>query len=511
MPENVKYLDLQGLTLYDQNIKEWGTTKNEEIKIKQTSGKSDNGTILVTPGGTTPATYYTAEEAAAYNTEHSLEPGDPDFKQEGDLKTAAVTTNTNIDVNIDGVTLVQDPTTKVIQVASSALTQYIGDEDAQGKYAINISEPDVNNEKTVSLDINANSNVFEKTTTGVLAKVEIHAFANPEQFGTNVKEAYALTANNVILTGNNNEQVIKIYKDSALLDMKLLHAVPATYYTAEEAEEYNTEHGLQPGDTGYKNAGDEKTAAIKPTYSKIGGWVDIASELRTEANLALCFAYENADGLVVVEAIQVGDFLRENEFKAGLQVSNTGEISVKVTSEKVRIADTPSGVTPGSAEDTGLVEALTVDQAHGVQLNHIQDAIDYAASDSKTTITEVAADDPIPAGGAAKVVVTKTVDPNDHHVNYTITGQDLASAIALAAEVLRAQTAEQAIDSVVGLEKANNSETRTYTNSGNYIGQQVTNTVKSDIKALDTKLKQVSDKLDAMIPITNSEINALFA
>lgn len=510
MPENVKYLDYQGLSLYDQNIKQWGTTKNEEIKIKQTNGKSDNGTILVTPGGTTPATYYTAEEAAAYNTEHSLQPGDPDFKQEGDLKTPASTTNTNIEVNIDNETLVQDPTTKVIQVASSALTQYIGDADGQGNHAISISAPDANNEKTVSFDINSNSNILEKTPTGVYAKVEIHAFANPEQFGTNVKEAYALTANDVVLTGTNNEQVIKIYKDSALLDMKLLHAVPATYYTAEEAEEYNTEHGLQPGDTGYKNAGDEKTAAVKPTYSKIGGWVDIAAELRTEANLALCFAYENADGLVVVEAVQVGDFLRENEFKDGLQVSSTGEVSVKVTSEKVRIANTPSGVTPGSEEDTGLVQALTVDQSHGVQLDHIQEAIDYAAADSKTTITEVAADDPIPAGGAAKVVVTKTVQA-DGHANYTITGQDLASAIALAAEILRAQTAEQAIDSVVGLEKANNSETRTYTNSGNYIGQQVTNTVKSDIKALDTKLKQVSDKLDAMIPITNSEINALFA
>ena len=511
MADTLKYLDYEGLTLYDQSIKNWGTTKNEEIKIKQTSGKSDDGTILVTPGSTTAATYYTAEEAAAYNEEHSLQPGDEGYKQEGDLKTPAVTTNTNIEVNIDNDTLVQDPVTKEIKVASAALTQYVGDKDNEGKYSISISEPDANNEKKVAVDINPNSNVFEKTTSGVLAKVEIHAFANPEQFGTNVKEAYALTANNVVLTGQDNEQVIKIYKDSALLDMKLLHAVPATYYTAEEAEEYNTEHGLNPGDEGYKNAGDEKTAAVKPTYSKIGGWVDIASELRTEANLALCFAYENKDGNIVVEAIQVGDFLRENEFKAGLQVNPAGEVSVKSTTSKVRIADTPSGVTPGSTEDTGLVDVLTVDQAHGVQVDHIQEAIDYASADSKTTITEVAADDPIPAGGAAKIVVTKTIDPNDHHTNYTISGQDIASAIALAAEILRAQTAETAIDAVVGLTKDANSEVRAYTNNGNYIGQQTINTVKSDIKALDTQLKDVTDRLDAMVAITNAEINALFA
>ena len=293
--------------------------------------------------------------------------------------------------------------------------------------------------------------------------------------------------------------------------MKMLHAVPATYYTAEEAAAYNEEHSLQPGDEGYKEAGDEKTAAIKPTYNKLSGWVDIASELRTEANLALCFAYENVDGTIVVEAVQVGDFLRENEFKAGLQVNASGEVSVKSTTSKVRIADTPSGVTPGSAEDTGLVEVLTVDQSHGVQVNHIQEAIDYAASDSKTTITEVAADDPIPSSGAAKIIVTKTIDPNDGHSNYSITGQDLASAIALAAEVLRAQTAESAIDIAVGLTKGANDETRTYTNSGNYIGKQATNTVKSDIKALDTQLKDVTDRLDAMTAITNAEILALFA
>lgn len=427
MAEEIKYLDYEGLTLYDQKIKEWGTTKNEEIKIKQTQGKSDNGTILVTPGGTT----------------------------EG------VTTNTNIEVNIDNSTLVQDPTTKQIKVASTALTQYVGDEDAQGNYAINISEPDASNNKKVSFDINANSNILEKTNTGVLAKVEIHAFANPEQFGTNVKEAYALTANNVVLTGTNNEQVIKIYKDSALLDMKLLHAVPAT----------------------------QETEAIKPTYSKLSGWVDIAEQYRTEANLALCFAYENVNGAIVVEAIAVGDFLRESEFKNGLQVNSDGEVSVKI--------------------DPTSETFLTV-SAGGVKLDGVQDAIDEAAANAKTTITEVAADDPIPAGGAAKVVVTKTVEA-DGHANYVIAGQDLASAIALAAEVLRAQSAETAIDAVVGLTKASGSETRTYSNTGNYIGKQATNTVKSDIAALDTKLKAVSDKLDSFVAITTAEINSLFA
>lgn len=39
-------------------------------------------------------------------------------------------------------------------------------------------------------------------------------------------------------------------------------AVPATYYTAEEAATYNTENSLQEGDEGYKSEGDVKTEAV---------------------------------------------------------------------------------------------------------------------------------------------------------------------------------------------------------------------------------------------------------
>ena len=180
--------------------------------------------------------------------------------------------------------------------------------------------------------------------------------------------------------------------------------------------------------------------------------------------------------------------MRESEFKAGLQVIN-GEVSVKIDS---------------TSEDF-----LTV-SSNGIKLAGVQNAINEAAADAKTTITEVAADDPIPSGGAAKIVVTKSVEA-DGHYNYTINGQDLASAIALAAEVLRAQSAETAIDAVVGLTKTSGSEVRTYSNTGNYIGKQATNTIKSDISALDTKLKEVSDKLDSFVAITTAEINSLFA
>ena len=117
-----------------------------------------------------------------------------------------------------------------------------------------------------------------------------------------------------------------------------------------------------------------------------------------------------------------------------------------------------------------------------------------------------------------KHVAVQVVETDGKLTALTVTESDIASKKALddeiaalkaadttltqnlAAEVDRAKLAETSIDSVVGLTKADNGETRTYTNEGEYIGKKAagTNTVASDIKALDTKLKGVADGLAAV-------------
>jgi hypothetical protein len=62
-------------------------------------------------------------------------------------------------------------------------------------------------------------------------------------------------------------------------------------------------------------------------------------------------------------------------------------------------------------------------------------------------------------------------------------------------EVTRAKSAETSIDSAVGLTKSATEETRTYSNTGNYIGKNTKNTVTSDIKALDTQTKTNADAI----------------
>lgn len=99
----------------------------------------------------------------------------------------------NFEVNIDGASIVQDPTTNKIKVADSALTQYFGDE------------------KTIHAEVDASTN---KKTFNTLLQISA---TTPTD--TNVKEQYNL----VNASGETIGATIKIYKDSSLYNAYLGH------------------------------------------------------------------------------------------------------------------------------------------------------------------------------------------------------------------------------------------------------------------------------------------------
>ena len=409
MADTIKYLDLQGLTYYDGKIKQHIATKDNEIKV---INDTDDLTLVITPGSTT----------------------------------NGVTTSTKVKVNIDNDTIVKNASGQ-LSVASRALTQYVGEN------AIDVSAVDAStNEKTISLVIKSGDQVLSQDANGLASTVKVKALTAAEISalvdGANVKEAYKLVGiGDAAITGSD---IVKVYKDSALQGVSLLHASGSTV----------------------------------PTFSN-GTWTDIAAADQTEANLALCFAYQLADGTINVQAVPVGDFLRETEFAKGLAWNAV------------------SGKVEGVVDPTS--ESFLTVGADGFKLAGVQDAIDEAEAAAKTTLTEVAADGTIPATGAPKIVVTKTTEA-DGHYNYSVSAQDMASAVKLTAEETRATNAEGEIAGLVGITGAEGS--RAYSNAGTFIGQLATNTVKSDIKALD-------DAIAAFTPITygdsTKEIDALFA
>ena len=184
--------------------------------------------------------------------------------------------------------------------------------------------------------------------------------------------------------------------------------------------------------------------------------------------MALCFAYQLADGTISVEAIPVGSFLRETEFAKGL--------AWNAESGKVE------GVVDSTSENF-----LTVG-ANGFKLSGVQDAIDAAKAEGKTEI-----DTTVSGESASHMTITKDSTAADGHDKYSFALVDLASEDDLEAEVTRAKNAEAAIDGAIGLTKGASDETRTYSpESGANYGASTT-TVKDRIAAIDVALKAVDD------------------
>lgn len=258
-------------------------------------------------------------------------------------KTMVLTDNTdggvNFEVNIDNETIIQDAETKKLKVADTALVQYVGDEDT-----IHISVVDAQNNKTVSSLL-----TIEKVTTGLDA---------------DVREAYRLVGH----SGNTIGDLVKIYKDSSLLSVALLHA--DTTANPQVLPEYNKET-----DT----------------------WTDIATP--TEANQALCFAYENVSGTTVIAAVPVGAFINEQEFASGITW------------------DSAAGKVKGVVDSTS--ETFLTVGANGFKLSGVQDAIDAAVNGLDATVSN--------SGNSGHVGV-EIVEENGKLVSVAVSENDIASA-----------------------------------------------------------------------------------
>lgn len=73
----------------------------------------------------------------------------------------------DIKVNVDGETIVKDDTSGVLSVSSKALTQYVGEN------AINVSDVDADNNKTISLKIKDGDKVLAQSADGLSASISM--------------------------------------------------------------------------------------------------------------------------------------------------------------------------------------------------------------------------------------------------------------------------------------------------------------------------------------------------
>lgn len=256
----------------------------------------------------------------------------------------------------------------------------------------------------------------------------------------NVKEAYQVfaytgtwhaTTNKGTLVGD----TIKIYKDSAIKEI----------YLGSEADSIDT---------------SGKITKVTPT----------------EANLRLNYAYMKADGTYEMVKIDVANFLREAEFKHGLQVIN-GEVSVKV--------DTTS---------EGAENFLSVGE-NGVKISGVQAAIDNKITALDADVTGKSTDDH---------VTVQVIEKAGKVTNVNVT----TSGLALESEVIKGVTVN-GVDAQVSAEKK-----ATVTIKGGNIAVADTYTATKYSEPFETKVGTANhiaagDKIDAAFKKTENTISVL--
>ena len=457
----------------------------------------------------------------------------------------------NLDVNIDGATIVKNDTNGKISVASAALTQYIG------KDAVKVSEVDAsNNNKTVSLEINGNDKILSQDTNGL---------------STTLSLIYDHTNRKLKLIGKNSEEPISnidataFVKDGMLNDTAVFTASATTqsitFSRSSNAHEYSGltegnhylafEFKISSGESSSYNYEILDATSIIDVY-KNGNGLELSGHTFSVklAQGSENFLTVDKDGVKIIgvkAAIDAAAASAKTEVKKATDdqhidvdsAATDGHVTYTISSKDIASASGLSKeITDRKAADGKIKEnvGLNADGSHITTTGNYtsgattvveeiaaldtkvkENADNITALDTKVTTntnnitaleTKVSklsgVTDAIAAAAAsAKTEVKKATDDQhidvtigetaaDGHVTYVISSVDTASASGLSKEITDRENADSTIKESVGL-GADGSHTPT---SGNYTSSATT--VTGEIAALDTKVKENADNITAL-------------
>ena len=282
-------------------------------------------------------------------------------------KTVTITTSTDgaidLKANIDGTTIIADKDKGTLSVASSALTQYVGEN------AISVSAVDeTSNTKTISLGINTNDKVLTQDENGLIA---------------NISMSYDETTRFINLTGKSytNEGTEKAYS---------LGSIDASKFIKD---------GMLAGETVFVATAETQSVTIKEqTYEFTG---------LTKGKHYIVFMFSTYDGTTkkttyswdILDATSIIDVYKAGN---GLELGEDGHtFSVK--------KDTTS---------TDSENFLSVSE-NGVKVSGVQAAIDAAKAEAKSVVAV--------KDKEAHLELVATTDATDGHVTYTLNTADVAS------------------------------------------------------------------------------------
>lgn len=419
-----------------------------------------------------------------------------------------------LDVNIDGTTLVKSTTGEGQQAVTKLAVGTVPAAQVSVATGTGLTATDAQAAfKELKNDIN---------TVGGAAK-SYTIVKNTKSLATNVKEQYLLQET----VGETNKTVgepINIYKDSSLKSVELVdQKLVFTYILADGSEK------TVSVDVSTFLAESEFTDGLQVTNHVVSVKIDETSEdflTVSEAGVKLA-GVQNAIDAKVAALDVTDDNAVEGQYVAAIQETD-GIVSVKARANvsdaklngyvkgtdanailatdslKVALGKLENQVDKAKAAATTKVVKGT-DDGNNLSIASVQSDVDGSTTYT-INLTDVASKKALNAEIAARKAVDGQDGPTyvaNNGTNYisgakSLNDADVKLDAALKAEANRANSAETSIDAAIGLTKGGDNETRTYTNAGEYIGKGETNTVASDIKALDTKLNEVANGLAAV-------------
>ena len=424
----------------------------------------------------------------------------------------------NLAVNVDGTTIVKNDTNGTLSVASSALTQYVGDK------AINVSDVVEGNQKTISLVIPNGEKVLSQDATGLITTIKLKS-VTPSS--TNIREEYELQGINGAKLGTDT---IKVYKDQTLKSATFSNQIlTLTYILADGSEsavnidmsslvlETEVENGIQAVDhklsikldTTGDDTGEGKFLTVGANGLKLNGvssaitnainGLDVDAQTKSDAAGFVSTTISETDGKVSNDSVSVtyGNYDTVNQ-KNGI---------AKTLDTKTYV-DTVVGNKNVSAEGDSYVNATASDNKVTIKTQAAPLIIMTPVGDGNTTLAGTS-NRLLDCGDAATKLtnfvdarlqeeITKLdaeVTSNDGtnvqvkvtEVDGKITAVNIASDTTASASALDAEiAARKAVDGQNGQTYAKNTGT-------NYIAN-ATSLNDADVK-LDAALKTADDAM----------------
>lgn len=165
-------------------------------------------------------------------------------------------------------------------------------------------------------------------------------------------------------------------------------------------------------------------AFVTAQLGHVGATADASTGTITDGSGedALLIEYVNGSGVYTLVAVPIGAFLKEAEFKDGLAVNASGEVSAKLGQGLEFGGETGEGVNQSiKVKIDGTSESFLTVGADGVKLAGVQDAIDSAVNALDATVGRTTVEE-------GKHIAVQIVEADGKLTGVTITETGIANA-----------------------------------------------------------------------------------